>query len=165
MRFEAPSRYRTRVYPQWVRRVVSPPFKLLTPKGRRARLGIRYENKVHTRLEEIYGLDYWASQWFAYSIADDVRYCQPDGLLYLREKNLFVIVEIKYSHCTEAYWQLENLYVPVMKKWMEQSRLNIATAEVVKWYDPAVAYPRKPSLVESLGDCRTDKFSVHILNR
>jgi len=48
---------------------------------------------------------------------------------------------------------------------MKNSKLQIATAEVVKWYDPAVVYPRKPTLVEELELCRPDKFSVMILNR
>lgn len=165
MVFQPPSRYQYRILPLWVRPVKEPPFPLLKPHGRRARLGVKYEWKVHDRLREEYGLNYWCGLWLSYFAGERVRYCQLDGLLLLPEKRQLVVVEVKYSHCTEAYWQLENLYLPIVRCWMKNSKLQIATAEVVKWYDPAVVYPRKPTLVEELELCRPDKFSVMILNR
>lgn len=76
-----------------------------------------------------------------------------------------LLVEIKLKHTVEAFWQIENLYVPVIKTLFGCSGDQIATCEVVKWYDPSVAYPRRPLLLEELERARPGAFNVHILNR
>ena len=165
MVFQSPSRYREKVLPRWAKlsdRAIFPPQVGRTP---REKAGIAYEKKVHRRLYDLYGLDYIPSQWFTYFDGESIKHCQPDGLLLFPQEQLMVIVEVKYSHTPDAFWQLEHLYVPVLRAFMRDSGWRIATCEVVKWFDPAVAFPVRPTLRESLVDVRVGEFAVHILNR
>jgi hypothetical protein len=143
----------------------APSFANLKPTSARARLGVKYEQKVHARLEDLFGLEYNPSQWFAYGYRGETKYCQLDGLLFSEVRKLLILLEVKYSHTADAYWQVENLYLPVVRKWMQDSGYRIATVEVVKWYDPNVAFPRKPTLIDDILNAKPENFSVHILNR
>jgi hypothetical protein len=128
-------------------------------------MGVKYELRVHERLSEAFGLNYIPSQWFQFFDGEKVRYCQPDGLLLFERQSLLLIVEVKYSHTPDAFWQLEHLYVPVLRAFMGKSSWKIATVEVVKWFDPCVRFPVRPVLRESLEDIKVGEFAVHILNR
>jgi hypothetical protein len=127
--------------------------------------GIRYERKVHARFSNEYGLAYIPSMWFEYHDGETVKYCQPDGLMLFPDEKRMVIVEIKRSHTPEAFWQLEHLYVPVLRAFMRESGWQIATCEVVKWFDPTTRFPVRPVMRESLADVKVGEFAVHILNR
>ena len=95
-----------------------------------------------------------------------IRYCQYDALLVLPDRGVLVIVEVKYSHTADAYWQLEHVYVPVLRSFLGPSHAwQIATVEVVKWFDPSTAFPCKVTLCEDVGQVRVNAFNVHILNR
>jgi hypothetical protein len=74
-------------------------------------------------------------------------------------------VEVKYSHTPEAFFQVEHLYVPVLRAFIGDSYWRIATVEVVKWYDPSTRFPVRPVLRENLEDVKVGEFAVHILNR
>jgi hypothetical protein len=80
------------------------------------------------------------------------------------ERRKVLIIEIKYSHTSDAFWQMENVYCPVVKRFFPEG-WGISTVEVVKWYDPSVVCPRKVTLRESLLDVKPNEFAVHILNR
>lgn len=126
---------------------------------------MRYERKVHERLQNEYGLAYIAGMWFDFYDGESVRHCQPDGLLLFPDDRLLVICEIKYRHTPEAFWQLEHLYVPVLRAFMRDSGWRIATCEIVKWFDPITQFPVRPVMREKLEDIRPGEFAVHILNR
>ncbi len=127
--------------------------------------GLRYERKFHERLHSQYGLAYIPGMWFEYFAMEEINFCQPDGLLLFPDRRQLLIVEVKRSHTPEAYWQLEHLYVPVLRAFMRDSGWQIATCEVVKWFDPCTRFPVKPVMRESLEDVRVGEFAVHILNR
>jgi len=120
---------------------------------------------VHERLSNQYGLSYIPSQWFSFFDGERVRYCQPDALLLFERLSLLLIVEVKYSHTPDAFWQLEHLYVPVLRAFMGVSHWKIATCEIVKWFDPSTRFPVRPVLRETLEDIKVGEFAVHILNR
>jgi hypothetical protein len=127
---------------------------------------VRYERKVHARMEELYDLCYVPSTWFAYHWSGRIRYCQPDALLVLPERKILLILEVKYSHTADAFWQLEHVYLPVLRCFLGPSNLwQLATVEVVKWFDPAVQFPCRVRLCEDLTQVRVNDFNVHILNR
>lgn len=159
-------KYREMVTPDWVRPSRPPPFHLRTSSNPRAKLGIRYEKEVNWRLEGLYELCYIPGTWFAYHWRGRIRYCQPDALLVLPERSVLVIVEVKYSHTSDAYWQLEHLYLPVLRCFLGRGNpWQIATVEVVKWFDPCTAFPTRVSLCKDLEQVRVNAFNVHILNR
>lgn len=103
--------------------------------------------------------------WFTYFDGEGVRHCQPDGLLLFPEEMVLLIVEVKYSHTPDAFWQLEHLYVPVLRAFMRDSGWRIATCEIVKWFDPSTRFPVRTVLREKLEDVKVGEFAVHILNR
>jgi hypothetical protein len=131
----------------------------------RQKLGVKYEQKVHERLEETYGLFYFPEQWFIYCVGERTKYCQVDGLLVSPKQKQITIVEVKYNHTSDAFWQMENLYVPVLQTWMRAKDWKVGTVEVVKWYDPSTKCPSRPVLRESLDTVKPGEFAVHILNR
>jgi len=137
----------------------------LIAKGAAQKRGVAYEKKVSHRLTELYGLNYIPGVWFVYCEGGKLKYCQIDGLLVFNKTKDLVLVECKYSHTQEAFWQCENLYVPVLRAWLGDANWSISVCEVVKWYDPHTAFPTRPRLVERIELARPYDFNVHILNR
>lgn len=127
-------------------------------------LGLKYERMVHKRLFLHYGQDWHPGPWFAYKTEaeEKCKYCQLDGIL-IRPGAGRVLVEAKYSHCPDAYFQLTNLYLPLMQHLYPGEPL--ALCEVVKWYDSAIAFPCAVTLLPRIHEARSGDFSVHILNR
>ena len=141
-----------------------PPFINLDRKqsGRRAE-GIRYERKVHDKLRSRYPV-YFDGQWFRFSSVypNGARWCQCDGLIIDPKAGCITIIECKYQHTFDAWYQLFQLYLPVVQvafgpMWA------VSCCEVVKWYDPAVAGEPRPTLVASPDLARPGQFAVHIL--
>lgn len=94
------------------------------------------------------------------------RYAQFDGLLILPEAQRLCIVEVKYQHTAGAYWQLEHLYIPLLRCFLGPGNpWQIATVEVCKWYDPSTRFPIAVNLCEDVIQARVGTFNVHILNR
>lgn len=130
------------------------------------RRGLKYEAGVHERLQEEYGLRYVPGQWWKYHTSDGAyHYAQTDGLLYLPDRKLCVLLEVKYNHTPEAYWQCENLYVPLLSWFLKDTDYKIAAVEVVKWFDPQTPFPVRPTLCEELTAVQANRFNVHILHR
>jgi hypothetical protein len=136
-------------------------------RGQRFRRGLKYEEKVHARLQEAHGLQYFPQQWWKYFVSNDSRehYAQTDGLLFLPDRKLCVLLEVKYNHTPEAYWQVENLYIPLLQRFLRNTDYKIAAVEVCKWFDPQTPFPVRPTLCEELTAVHVEKFNVHILNR
>lgn len=159
-----------RIFPElgrieWVQPVSSPPFSVNT-KTRKpgAARGIRYERAVHKRLMKEYGSLWQPSPWFCYKSEKEEKrkFCQLDGILHLPGGGK-VLVEAKYSHCSDAYFQLTNLYLPVIRYLYPEEPLVLC--EVVKWYDPAVEFPCPVNMLPILHEARIGSFNVHIWNR
>jgi len=163
------SRYQARIRPQWARPIheSSLPFRPVQARGAAQKRGVNYEKKVSHRLIELYALEYIPSVWFVYGESGRTRYCQVDGLLILNKTRDLILVECKYSHTPDAYWQCENLYLPVLRAWLGNANeyWSISVCEIVKWYDPHTQFPTRPRLVERLELVRPHEFNVHILNR
>jgi len=143
----------------------APPFaaKRQRRSGRRAQ-GVRYEKKVHEYLAAVYPDEYVASPWiyFQESGADRPRWCQPDGLLFDLQKGIITIVEVKYQHTSDAWWQLTQLYRPVLEKIFPLTLWQMQCVEVVKWYDPATVFPERVALLEEPTERLKSGFGVHI---
>jgi len=132
-----------------------------TPRtSRKRKEGIRYEISVHQEFYSRYGNLYLPSQWFLfYDPRGRRRFCQPDGLLFLPSGKL-IVLEIKLSHTLTAYYQILNLYFPVLKtlfpKW------TLIPCEVVRWFDPSTLFPVQPKLCADPLHAVKDAFNVHI---
>lgn len=109
------------------------------------KLGLRYEQKVHDVLSAIYQTRFRVSPSILYEDRTGLRRAIPDGILDL--DSFVVIVEVKYSHCELAWWQLNKLYAPLV---MHLTRKPIYLCEIVHSFDPDVKWPTAPMLVTSL---------------
>lgn len=71
-----------------------------------------------------------------------------------------MVVEIKLSHCSEAWYQLFDLYIPVVQAifpgW------EMAGVQVCKWFDPSRPVPQAPTMRERIEDAIPNAFNVHI---
>jgi len=135
-------------------------------KGAKA-VGIRYERKVLAFLSERHA-HFVASPWFRYTLrafAGRVNYAQPDGLFIDPAQGLVTIVEVKYAHTADAYFQLMDKYVPILKCFLRSATVDwkIAVVEIVHWYDASTAFPVRAQLLEDPLFARPNTFGVHIL--
>ena len=106
---------------------------------------------------------YIPSQWFQYQAHGHApAFCQTDGLLFTPRQQKVLIVEVKYKHTPDAYFQLENKYVPVIQRLFPG--WTISTCEVVKWYDPSTQFPVAVRLAKNIEAIQPAEFGVHIIN-
>lgn len=136
-------------------------------RGRKG-MGLRYERKVHDHFRETFGSFYLPSVWFAYRRRSQpriVNFAQPDAFLLDFPKGICTVVEIKYNHTTEAYFQLIDKYIPLLNHFFhykEKGLWRFAPVEVVYWYDKAVDFPCQISLRDSIAKVKPNEFGVHI---
>jgi hypothetical protein len=90
-----------------------------------------------------------------------MRWCQPDALILQPRDGLLTIVEVKYQHTPDAWWQLRELYLPVVSLAFGPD-WRIAMLEVVKWYDPHVSFPETPLLTPDPLRPPHGRIGVHI---
>lgn len=125
--------------------------------------GLRYEKRCQEHFSRRYPL-YLASPWFAYRTRwspNQWNYAQPDGLLFDFKRGMLTIVEMKYSHTPEAYFQLVDKYLPLMRHFLGDE-WKFATCEVVWWYDKAIAFPCEIRLRKEIDLTLPGEFGVHI---
>jgi len=137
--------------------------------GRRRRgrkgVGLRYEARVQKQLLKQFP-GYMPGPWFKYTTDDEPareNYAQPDGLIVDVEKGQITICEMKYNHCAEAYFQLVEKYLPIVRVFFNNPDIwKFATVEIVYWYDCATAFPTSPKLRKNLEHVRINELAVHI---
>lgn len=133
----------------------------------KAREGLKYEKLVHKEFDKRYSSSYVPSLWLEYETALDsyLHRCQPDGLLFNFPAGKIIVIEIKLKHTKQAFFQLRNLYLPVLAKMFPPNLWELVPCEVVKWFDPNTPFPipvqlcRDPSYATN-----GKKFHVHIFN-
>lgn len=126
--------------------------------------GWLFEKEVNDKFIEEFGFTrYIPSQWFKFQrFGQRLNFCQTDGLLFTPRQQKILIVECKYKHTPDAYFQVENKYVPVLSKLFPG--WTICTVEVVHWYDPSTHFPVPVSLVKNIEETMPGQFGVHIVN-
>lgn len=134
-------------------------------KGARG-VGLRYERKVQLKLCSDFD-NYMPGPWFEYKTSDEpkrINYAQPDGILIDIERGVITIAEIKLRHTVEAYFQLLDKYLPIVRMFFNNSEdlWSFAVCEVTKWYDCHTQFPCKPKLRESIDIVSPKEFGVHI---
>ena len=137
-----------------------PAIKKKRYTGRRLQ-GIRYERKVHEYLELLYGDRYVSSPWLRFFAEGKWRWCQPDGLLFDLQSGRITIVEVKYQHTSDAWWQVRHLYQPVLQAMFPEKLWSFDACEIVKWYDPDTRFPEKLVLAQEIS-MKHPAFKVHI---
>lgn len=136
-------------------------------RGRKG-MGLRYEKRVHDHFAQQFGPLYLPSMWFAYrrlSSPKIINYAQPDGILLDFNAGLVTILEVKYNHTAEAYFQLYDKYLPLLDKWLHEKDKGLwkfAVCEVVYWFDKFVEFPCRVALRDDVTKVRPGEFGVHI---
>lgn len=150
----------------------APKFIKPTKQNRTRRAGVLYEEKAQgyvlrcvaeTHSEH---LTIQRSPWLAFRSEgdreDQVRFCQPDCLIFDSWERKLTIIEIKLQHCSEAFDQVRKLYEPVLKI-MFPNHL-IAALELVQWHDPHVVFPETYYLEPNILLSQANRFGIHIWN-
>lgn len=120
-----------------------PPFITRTRSRGRYAVGIRYEKLVQEALELWCllqpKLELKMGPWLEFTDKSGKRWCQPDVLLVDKAEKVCLVAEVKYQHTPDAWWQLTQLYEPVLAVAMPGFRFKLL--EIVHWFDPAVQWP------------------------
>lgn len=149
---------------EWAILLKDRPSFLAPRRVRGAKLsGLAYERRAQEYLEErLEGL-YVRSPWIAYKLKAEkqVRFCQPDGI-YFNFAQLYIgIIELKLKHTAEAYWQIKNLYEPLLKV-IFPKHFTFRAIEMCKWFDGTDYFPCDPVMVNDLELFPARGFGVHI---
>jgi len=110
-------------------------------------------------------MGYIASPWLQFRLRESgsrVHWCQPDGLYIDPHRGQITIVEIKYQHCADAWFQMNRLYGPVLRAMFAPREWQFATCEIVKWFDCAIQVPEPPKMRDSPLAARPGEFAVFI---
>lgn len=144
-----------------------PAFVKRKPTRGAKAVGVRYERKV---AEYVKGLADRVPEgvalfgpWLEFHSDGQRRYCQPDIVLLDPAHRQGIVIEVKYRHCAEAWFQLWRLYVPVLEKLYPDTTWSCV--EIVKWFDPETAWPEQTSFTETpLAIPRWPLTAIHIWN-
>lgn len=134
-------------------------------KSGRRWAGIKYQREVDVAFEKRFGGTYIPGQWleFVDGPSGETRYCQPDGIIIELKRGRITVVEVKYSHTELAYYQLFDLYLPVLRALFPPQLWTFAAIEVCSRFDAAVALPVKPVMRKELLDAIPNAFNIHII--
>jgi hypothetical protein len=84
------------------------------PKGKFAK-GLRYQAFVMEKLAHLVDVDV-PEPWIKFEAKGDVRWAQPDWLGFDLFAGKIFVVEVKLTRTPEAWWQLNRLYLPLLKE-------------------------------------------------
>jgi len=151
---------------RWARLALGPPPFATSRRvtGRRLQ-GVRYERKVQDHLLTSFPDKYVPSPWLYFSDENGVHWRQPDGLLIDTRGGKIIIVEVKYQHTTDAWWQMRRLYLPILEAIFPTALWDYKMLEVVKWFDGTVGWPEPVRLLAHPLDALTipgNATGVHI---
>lgn len=145
--------------------MAEPPFRPKPPRRGLKKKGYDYEQRCHEELLDRYGMEhYFPSQWFQFQTRGRSRtqYCQTDGIVFQPESRSVLLLEMKWRHCAEAYFQCEYKYGPILQMLFPDWTLTMC--EVVHWFDTTIPFPTEVTLTPEPLNLRPNQFGVHILN-
>lgn len=126
--------------------------------------GMKYEKLVHNELAERYDGQYMPGPWIQFQSGTSSvwRPVQPDGLIIDVNLGRITIVEIKLRHTKRAWWQLRQLYQPVVRHAFKSADWEIGICEVFKWFHVGERMPEKFQQVVNPGQRTTkeDGFAI-----
>lgn len=151
----------------WAKFTLEPEFAQRQRRRTGARLrGKHYEKRALAHLRAEYGPRVMCSPWIQYMDESGKHFCQPDALLFNVEKGSITCIEVKYQHTQDAWLQLRRLYIPILERlFATPDRLwHFPVVEMVKWFDPQVAFPEKITMAAVVHLASPRDFNVHIWN-
>ncbi len=76
------------------------------------------------------------------------EHCIPDAIALNDRGDIVTIIEIKSTHNFNAWNQLHNLYLPVVKAIWPEKHINLL--EICKEYNPGITLPGRSEIVDDL---------------
>lgn len=134
------------------------------------RAGLAYEKKAKRHLSERFP-GAVCGQWFRFQEGRSApRCCQPDVLLFDRptahdDDCVITIVEIKIRFTETAWWQLTQLYRPIVEKYYRPKRIHLIC--MTRSFDPFVLTPEPTPFIDDLmsrsdGALTPGQVGIHI---
>lgn len=113
----------------------------------RQKMGIKFEEMLQWRLSDKHW-NYVPRPWLQFMRKGEGRlqHCQPDGLMIDVSTGTVTVVEMKLAHTTDAWWQMRQLYVPVLRHMFPPTRWQYRCVTIVRFFDPTIQFP-EPLLV------------------
>lgn len=114
-------------------------------------LGIKYERCCQEELSDEFGSEYVASPFLRYTtLGDTARHygCIPDGLHIDWDNRQVTIIEMKLKYTTEADWQVQSLYKPIVRRLFPS--FHVRAVVLCKYTDPSVSSPFNIKPTESV---------------
>ena len=121
--------------------------KINRTKGSK-RAGELFEEKVHVELRKKFRDRYVSGAWIEYD-GDlcGIKVCQPDGIIFDFERGIITVVECKLSFTADAWYQLNELYIPVLRVMFPEDLWQIRGVQIYKFAAGGVKYPEYPRVV------------------
>lgn len=131
--------------------------------------GIRYEKQALSYLVEctlgLPNVRVVEGPWYEFQCREGkVRHCQPDAVLFNKDQAVGIIVEVKLKHTPDSWWQLQEIYRPVLRVAHPDVRAW-GILEICHWHDPATKFPQRYDFTDNPLVIRSAaRVSVHIYN-
>src|SRR3990172_5908545 len=141
----------------------APAFTYRRRKPTAAQLaGLRFEREALSFLCSVYPGFFVPRPWFRYMVTgeNELRWCQPDGLLFSPRSGVLTIVEIKIRHTNDAWQKLSGLYASVVQALFPSQLWQVALCEFTRMFDCAVACSAQPKLYEKIDQVCPGEFGV-----
>lgn len=140
--------------------IALPAFLAATKRVKGARgKGLRYEAKVTKWLNGQVGKEWktYSQQCLKYlNNEGHIGYCIPDWYAVNETREEILLVEIKLTRVARAWWQLNELYVPMLR--FLYPGYAIACVEIASRVELIVT-PGEVSVIHSLGDAKPGRTS------
>lgn len=92
--------------------------------------------------------------WFRFDDGrSEGRWCQPDIILVDSDRKVVYIGEVKIKHCARAWFQLHELYLPVIRHFYGAD-YEYRLFEMTKSFDIATPFPAPVEHIRDVRDCR-----------
>lgn len=137
------------------------------PKGVAAKMGLRFEKEVLAQLHKTYSFNLATGVPLSFQEGSSKNgFYQrpstaiPDGLLLSQDKKSLLIIECKLRHSTDAWFQLNRFYLPILRRAVGDS-LILRTLEICRYYDPGVRLPEVKKLVLGVEEAFSIKDGNH----
>ncbi len=128
------------------------------PTSLAAKNGVRYEKKVLSHLSRQFGNRLLAGPLFTF----DGKRCFPDALLFSKDWKALCILEVKFRHTGDAWWQLNRFYAPIVRAALPM--FEVFTAEATANYDPSQKLPSPVAFLDNLEQSFETRETFHCLH-
>lgn len=124
------------------------------PTSLAAQRGVRYEKKVLALLHKTFSNRILPGPLLSF---DGGKRAYPDALLFARDS--VCVVEVKFRHTGDAWYQLNKFYLPIVRTALPWFR--VCGLEIVASYDPTQRLPQPTAFVNTADEAFTTREAFH----